>query len=129
MTENLKDVCGDFAVEFHVWRREDCLGATFVGRSGGHGGMDSEAPRFVGAGRDDTAFVRSGADDQRLAPPLGVVEKFDGCEEGIHIHMKYRRHTCAIIPFSSVIGTMVEWGGMLPEMLFLCELAGIFVSD
>ena len=92
MFENLKRLCGDFLVEFHMGTDEDRVGTLLVGRPRGHGGMDAELARFVGAGGDDAAFVGTGSDDNGPTAPLGMVQELDGREERVHIDMEDRRH-------------------------------------
>ena len=58
-----------------------------AGLCNGHGRMDAELPRLVGAGAHHTAVLA--AHDERPPPQGRIVELFDGCEEGIHVHMHY----------------------------------------
>src|SRR5438552_2352160 len=54
----------------------------------GRGAMNSVFARFVAGGGDDAALIGTSADDNRLAAQIGAVEKLDGDEEGVHVHVE-----------------------------------------
>ncbi len=54
----------------------------------GHGAAHPEGAGLVGAGGDDSAFIRVAADDDGLAPPGRVIQLLDGGEEGVQVHQQ-----------------------------------------
>jgi hypothetical protein len=50
--------------------------------------VDTESTRDVIRGRDDTPTVRITADDERHRPQSGVLQLFDGREEGVQVEMR-----------------------------------------
>ena len=53
--------------------------------------MNSVFARFVTGGGNDTALVGTSADDYWFAAEVGAVEKLDGDEERVHVHVKNTR--------------------------------------
>ena len=56
--------------------------------------MDAEPARLVGTGRNHAALVRTRANNDGLAAPLGVVALLHGREERIHVHVQYACSVC-----------------------------------
>ena len=92
MAKNLEYLIRNLLIEVHVRSDEDGVRTAFVGRAGRHGRVDAELAGLVGAGRDNAAFVGAGADDDGLSAPFGMVQEFDGREEGVHVDMEDRCH-------------------------------------
>src|SRR5256885_7502131 len=67
---------------------EDGMRTKLPGGAERHGGMNSVFARFVTGGGDDAALVGTSADDNGFAAQIGAVEKLDGDEEGVHVHVE-----------------------------------------
>ena len=66
--EDLHHLAGHLEVALHAHREVHALRAAAVRLGDGHGGVDAEPPRLVGARRDDAAPPGRRADDDRLGP-------------------------------------------------------------
>ena len=68
--------------------KKNCVGAEFPGGAQRHCGMDSVFARFVTGRGNYAALVGTSADDNWFAAQVGAVEKLDGNEEGVHVHVE-----------------------------------------
>ena len=82
--QRVHDAGGDLCITLGPGGHLDETGAEFPGLLQAHGGMDAERPGFVGTG-DDAGAGPAVGDADGFAAVVGVVELFDGGEEGVHV--------------------------------------------
>jgi hypothetical protein len=75
-------------VSLHVDRQEHPRRAQAFGVDDGHGAVDAEDARFVGAGGDHAASAALAADDHRQAAQFGTSRLLDRGEEGVHVEVQ-----------------------------------------
>ena len=80
----MHDAGGDLCITLGTCGHLDETGAQFPGLFQPHGGVDAERPGLVGTGDDAGAGLVVG-DTDGFAAVFGVVELFDGGEEGVHV--------------------------------------------
>jgi len=81
------DLLGELAVAREAAGDDDGLGTEAFGDDDGLGGVAAKFAGFVAGGGDDAARAVV-ADEDGLAAEGGVVELFDGGEEGVHVDVE-----------------------------------------
>ena len=79
-----------FAIPVEMAARPNGVGAKPRRRRRRHRGMHAVLARLVGRSRDHAAFSRITADNDRLAPPTGMIELLDRGEERIEVDEQNR---------------------------------------
>jgi hypothetical protein len=78
------------------------------GRFGtGHGGVDAEAPRFIGTGGHHPPAPRIAADNQGLAPEVALVFLLDRSKKGVHVDVNDFPLAVHLVFFSANLGKVV----------------------
>ena len=88
LAEDFRDSLRVFPVLFVPAAKEDGVRAELLRLLDGLRGVDPELARLVAGRRHHAAPVRVGPDDDGLALERGVLELFDGDEEGVHVDVK-----------------------------------------
>ena len=83
--QGVHDAGGDLRITLGTGGHLDEFGAQFPGLFQPHGGVDAERPGLVGTG-DETGAGLAVGDADGFTAVFGVVQLFDGGEEGVHVH-------------------------------------------
>ena len=79
------DTGGDLDIALGTGRDLDNFRTQLLGLFQACANVDAVGPRLIGAG-DETGAGAAVGDADRAAPVFGMVQLFDGCEKGIHVH-------------------------------------------
>jgi hypothetical protein len=86
-SKDAANLSADGRVVSHANRKKDSVRTKSARRSGRHGAVNAERPRFVGRGTNDAA-IADAADDDRFAAQLEMIALLDGRIEGVHVYVK-----------------------------------------